>query len=273
MGGAPAPPIGALSSLPAVTAPLVVACALLGLIVGSFLNVVIHRVPRRESVVRPRSRCPGCGAELAARDNVPVVSWLVLRGRCRSCGGSVSARYPLVELLTAAVFAATAARLGADAALPAFLVVMAGLVAISAVDLERFIVPNRILYPTLFVAAPLLVAAAAVDGDWSGLRSAAVGGAAGWGLLLVVHLVSPGGMGFGDVRLAGLIGMMLGWLSVGHLFVGLFLAFLSAAVVGVTLIVTGVKGRKDKVPFGPFLAAGALLAVLFGEPLLDWYRI
>lgn len=256
-----------------MTALLVVACAVLGLLVGSFLNVVVHRVPRNESVVRPRSRCPGCGAELAARDNIPVLSWVLLKGRCRSCGEPISARYPALELLTAAVFAATAARLGADAALPAFLVVMAGLVAISAVDLERFIVPNRILYPTLFLAAPLLLGAAAVDGGWSHVRTAAIGGAAGWGLLLVIHLISPAGMGFGDVRLAGLIGMMLGWLSVGHLFVGLFLAFLAAAVVGVALIVVGVKGRKDKVPFGPFLAFGALLAVLFGAQVLDWYRV
>ncbi|MGI8686480.1 MAG: prepilin peptidase [Acidimicrobiales bacterium] len=256
-----------------MTAFLAVSCAVLGLAVGSFLNVVIHRVPRKESVVKPRSRCPGCGTELAARDNVPVLSWLVLRGRCRTCGEPISARYPAVELTTAALFCATAVRLGADWALPAFLVVVAGLVAISFVDLELFIVPNRILYPTLFLAAPLLVLAAAADGDWSNLRTAAIGGALGWGLLLVIHLVSPAGMGFGDVRLAGLIGMTLGWLSVGHVLVGLFLAFLAAAVVGVGLIVVGAKGRKDKVPFGPFLAAGAVLAILFGGPILDWYRV
>ena len=256
-----------------MTALLAAGCTILGLLVGSFLNVVIHRVPRRESVVRPRSRCPGCGTELSPRDNVPVLSWLLLKGRCRSCGEPISPRYPLVELTTAVLFAATAARLGVDAALPAFLVVVAGLVAISAVDLERFIVPNRILYPTLFLAAPLLLVAAVVDDDWSSLRTAALGGAVAWALLLVIHLVSPAGMGFGDVRLAGLIGMTLGWLSFGHVLVALFLGFLLAAVVGVALIATGVKGRKDKVPFGPFLAAGAMLALLFGTPILDWYRV
>lgn len=256
-----------------MTALLAAACAVLGLVVGSFLNVVIHRVPRKESVVKPRSRCPGCGTELAARDNVPVASWVLLKGRCRTCREPIPVRYPLVELLTAALFAVTALRLGADAALPAFLVVVAGLVAISAVDLERFIVPNRILYPTLFLAAPLLVVAAVVDGDWSGLRTAAIGGGLGWGLLLVVHLVSPAGMGFGDVRLSGLIGMTLGWLSVGHVLVALFLGFLLAAVVGVALIATGLKTRKDKVPFGPFLAAGAMLALLVGGPIIDWYRV
>ena len=248
-------------------------CALFGLAVGSFLNVVIHRVPRKESVISPRSRCPGCGTTLASRDNIPVVSWLLLKGRCRTCGEPISIRYPLVELLTAGLFVVTALRLGVDAALPAFLVVVAGLVAISAVDLERFIVPNRILYPTLFVAAPLFVVAAAIDGDWEGVKTAALGGALGWVLLFAVHMVSPAGMGFGDVRLAGLIGMVLGWLSVGHVLVALFLAFALAAVVGVALMATGVKGRKDKVPFGPFLASGAMLALLFGAPIIEWYKV
>lgn len=256
-----------------MTALLAGACALLGLAVGSFLNVVVYRVPRKESVVKPRSRCPGCGTTLASRDNVPVISWLLLKGRCRTCGEPISIRYPLVELLTAALFAVTAVRLGVDAALPAFLVVVAGLVAISAVDLERFIVPNRILYPTLFIAAPLLVVAAAIDSDWDGVKTAALGGALGWVLLFAVHMVSPAGMGFGDVRLAGLIGMILGWLSVGHVLVALFLAFALAAVVGVALMATGIKGRKDKVPFGPFLATGAMLALLFGVPIIEWYKV
>ena len=256
-----------------MTAFLVVICALLGLAVGSFLNVVIARVPKKESVVTPRSRCPGCATPIAPRDNVPVISWLLLRAKCRTCGEPISARYPLVELGTAVLFGVVAARIGAHAALPAFLVVTAGLVAISAVDLELFIVPNRILYPTLFVAAPLLLAAAAIDGDWSQARTAATGGLLGFGLLLVIHLVSPAGMGFGDVRLAGLVGMIVGWLSVGEVLVALFLGFLGAAVVGVLLIATGVKGRKDKVPFGPFLALGAILAILFGGPLLRLYGV
>ncbi|HET7488237.1 MAG TPA: prepilin peptidase [Acidimicrobiales bacterium] len=256
-----------------MTAAAVVVSAVLGLAVGSFLNVVIYRVPRKESVVKPRSRCPGCGTTLAARDNIPVVSWVLLRGKCRTCGEPISPRYPLVELGTAAVFAIVAARIGPHAVLPAFLVVMAGLVAISAVDLELFIVPNRILYPTLFVAAPLLVIAAAVDGDWHRLLTAAIGGAIGWGLLFAIHMVSPAGMGFGDVRLAGLIGMLLGWLSLGHVLVALFLGFATAALVGVVLIAVGVKSRKDKLPFGPFLALGALLAVLFGTALIAAYGV
>ncbi len=256
-----------------MVALLAAACAVLGLVVGSFLNVVVHRVPRKESVVRPRSRCPSCGTTLAGRDNVPVVSWLLLRRRCRTCQEPISARYPLVEVLTAALFAAAALRLGADPALPAFLVLMAALVAISAIDLEHFIVPNRVVYPALFLSVPLLVAAAALGGEWHSLRGAAVGGLAAWGLLLVIHLVSPAGMGFGDVRLAGLIGMVLGWLSIGHVLLALFLAFLAAAVVGMGRVAVRLRSRKDRVPFGPFLALGAILAVLFGGPVLSWYGV
>lgn len=256
-----------------MTASLLAGSVLVGLMVGSFLNVVIHRVPRKESIVKPGSRCPGCGTQLSPKDNIPVASWLILRGKCRSCRAPISPRYPLIELLTAVLFAITAVRLGPDWALPAFLVVVAGLIAISAVDLERFIVPNRILYPTLFIAAPLLLLAGALEDDWSSVRTAAIGGALAWGLLLVIHLISPRGMGFGDVRLAGLIGMTTGWLSVGHVLVALFLGFLTASVVGVSLIFLKLKGRKDKVPFGPFLALGAYLAILFGDPILSWYRV
>ncbi len=256
-----------------MSAFLAISCGLLGLAVGSFLNVVIHRVPERQSVVRPRSRCPRCNTVLRSRDNIPVLSWLLLGGRCRNCRGAISLRYPLVELATAALFVAAALRLGADPALPAFLVVLAALLAISAVDLERFIVPNRILYPALFIAAPLLVVAAVVDRDWSSLRDAALGGVLAWALLFAIHMASPKGMGFGDVRLAGLVGMLLGWLSIGHVLLGLFLGFLIAAVVGVGLVAVKLRTRKDKVPFGPFLALGAVLAVLFGDPLLSWYGV
>jgi len=254
---------------------LVLVVAPFGLVVGSFLNVVIHRVPERQSVVKPRSRCPHCRAAIKPWDNLPVVSWLLLRGRCRSCKGAISIRYVVVEVATAALFVAAALRLGEDdpAALPAFLVVFAALVAISAVDLERFIVPNRILYPALFMAAPLLVLAAAVDGDGAPLLRSALGGALAWTVLFAIHMASPKGMGFGDVRLAGLIGMLLGWLSIGHVLLGLFLAFLSAAVVGVGLVVIGVRGRKDRVPFGPFLALGTIAAVLVGGPVLSWYGV
>jgi leader peptidase (prepilin peptidase)/N-methyltransferase len=256
-----------------VTVPLAVLAAVLGLAVGSFLNVVIHRVPRKESVVSPRSRCPGCGTELANRDNIPVLSWLLLRGRCRTCGMSISPRYPLVELGTGALFAVLALRLHDDAALPAFLVLGAALIAISLIDLEHFIVPNRIVYPTLFLMAPLLVGAAIVEDDWSSLRGSVLGGLLGFGLLFLIHLVSPRGMGFGDVRLAGLLGAALGWLGLGHVLLGLFLGFLTASAISLTLIGLKLRSRKDRIPFGPFLALGAVLAVLAGEPILRWYGV
>lgn len=252
---------------------LAVSCAVLGLVVGSFLNVVIARVPKKESVVTPRSRCPGCATPIAPRDNVPVVSWLLLRGRCRACGEPISGRYPLVELGTAALFATTAVAIGADAALPAFLVFVAALIAISAIDLELYIVPNRIIYPTLFASVPLLLVAAVVEDDWTSAREAAIGGVLAFGLFLLIHLISPRGMGFGDVRLSGVIGMFLGWLSVPHVLLGLFLAFLLASVLGVGLIAVKLRSRKDHIPFGPFMALGAVTALLFGDPLLRLYGV
>jgi leader peptidase (prepilin peptidase)/N-methyltransferase len=256
----------------AVTAVVAVISGIVGLCVGSFLNVVIHRVPRRESVVRPRSHCPQCDTQIDERDNIPVVSWLALRGRCRTCRARIPVRYPLVEAATAALFVAAAVRLGASWDLPAFCVFFASLLAISVIDLDLFIIPNRVIYPTLAVTAPLLVVAAAADGSWGHLRNAAIGGAAGFGVLLVIHVAAPHGMGFGDVRLAGVIGMMLGWLGLRYLFLGLFLAFLLAAVIGLVLIAARLRSRKDAVPFGPFMAMGAVLAVLWGQVILNAYQ-
>ena len=255
-----------------MTAFVAIVSAVIGLMVGSFLNVVIHRVPAGESVVRPRSRCPGCGTQLAERDNIPVISWLLLRGRCRTCGMSISPRYPLIEALTAVVFGIVGARFGADWALPAYLVFAASLIALSAIDLEHFRLPNRILLVTLYLGLPLLLLSAALQHEWHAFRDALLGGATGLGLLLVVHLVSPRGMGMGDVKLAGVLGVFLGYLSYGHVFLGLFLGFASGAVIGMLLIATGVRSRKDHIPFGPFLASGALLCVFVGEPILRWYQ-
>ena len=254
-----------------MTALAAAICFVIGLCVGSFLNVVIYRVPRRESVVRPRSHCPACEAPIADRDNIPVLSWMLLRGRCRSCGARISVRYPLVELGTAVLFVAAAVRLGATWQLPAFCVFFASLLAISVIDLDHYIIPNRVIYPTLAVTIPLLVVAAAADGSWDHLRNAAIGGVAGFAVLLAIHVAVPRGMGFGDVRLAGGIGMMLGWLGLRYLFLGLFLAFLLASVIGVALIAARLRSRKDAVPFGPFMALGAVLAVLWGRAILSVY--
>lgn len=252
---------------------LIAVCAVFGLMVGSFLNVVIWRVPRGESVVKPRSRCPGCGNQLRGIDNVPVLSWLFLRGKCHFCGEPISARYPLVELATGVVFAAAAVHFRYDWALPAFLVLFAGLIALSGIDIDHHRLPNKVVYPTLFATAPLLVLAGVATGEWGDLARAAAGGAIAFLVLFIIHVAAPRGMGFGDVRLAGVIGTGLGYLGLGYVAVGLFLAFVTSAFIGIALIATRVRSRKDRIPFGPFLALGCLLAVLAGGPILRWYGL
>ena len=252
---------------------LAAVAALFGLLVGSFLNVVIHRVPLRKSVVTPRSACPSCGMTLAEWDNIPVFSWLLLRGRCRGCAQPISVRYPLVELGTSLLFGAAALRLGADWALPAFCLFFAALLAVALIDLEHFIVPNRIVFPMLALSVPILGAAALLQGDGWPLATGVLGALLASNALLLINLINPRGMGMGDVKLALLLGLFLGWLGLGHVALGLFLGFLLGAVGGILLIAAGVKTRKDPVPFAPFLAAGAIIAVLAGEVLLDHYPV
>jgi leader peptidase (prepilin peptidase)/N-methyltransferase len=250
---------------------LVVVSGVLGLAIGSFLNVVIWRVPRKESVVRPPSHCPSCETPIGPRDNIPVVSWLLLRGRCRHCGNPIALRYPLVEAGCGVLFAAVAVRFGASWALPAYLVLTAALLAISIIDLEHFIVPDRITAPLTVSALALLGLAAVADGNGWRYGRTLLGGLTFFAFLLVLNLLYPRGMGMGDVKLSFSHGLYLGWLGWGQVFLGGFLAFLLGAVVGVALIATGVKGRKDFVPFGPFLALGTMLTVLWGAPILRWY--
>ena len=246
-------------------------CVLLGLAVGSFLNVVIWRVPRKESVVRPASRCPGCDHAIAPRDNIPVVSWLLLRGKCRHCAAPIASRYPLVEASCAALFGIVAARFGWSWELPAFLVLAAALLAITVIDLEHYLIPNRIVVPVTAAAVLLLGMAAIGDNDSGAFVRTLLCGAVAFTGMLTVALISPKGMGMGDVKLSFLLGLYLGWLGWGELAVGLFLSFLLGAVIGVTLIATKIKSRKDAVPFGPFLAGGAVVAALWGQALLDVY--
>ena len=251
---------------------LVLICAVFGLLVGSFLNVVVWRVPRHESIVRPGSHCPSCDTELSPLENVPVLSWVGLRGRCRHCWARISARYPLVELANAALWVGIAQRFGTSWEVPAYCALASGLIALSLIDLDHFLLPNRVLYPTGFIVAALLVLPAAIDGQWDWYLRGIEGGAAAFGVFFVIHIVSPRGMGFGDVRLSFVLGLALGWLSWGHVFLGLFLGFLLGAVVGTFLIATKLRSRKDPVPFGPFMAAGALAAIFAGTQLLDLYR-
>ena len=252
-----------------MSAPWLVAFGLVGLAIGSFLSVVVHRVPRRGSVVRPRSRCPSCGAQLRARDNLPVVSYVLLRGRCRSCGARIPAVYPLLELATAALFAGAAAafdRPYVAAVMAAFLAV---LLALALIDARHRILPNRIVYPAI-VGFALLVAAGALAGEGFDLRGALVGFLGYGGGLLLVALVSPRGMGMGDVKLAALIGLVVGSLGAGRVLVAAGVGILLGGLAAIAALLSG-RGRKQAIPFGPFLAAGAAAAVLAGERLARLY--
>lgn len=253
---------------------LVVALALLGLAVGSFLNVVIHRVPAGLSLVAPGSRCPQCENPIRNRHNVPVLGWLWLRGSCADCANPISIRYPLVELATAVVFVALVLRAGmtdALAALPAQLV-FAGLgLALALIDLDTHRLPDVLVLPAYPVLAVLLGAAAVWQGDLGAFGRAVVGGAALYVLYYALALAKPGGMGFGDVKLAGIVGVVLGYSSWSALLVGGFAAFLLGGVTGVALLATHRADRRSGVPFGPFMVAGAILALLAAAPIADAY--
>ena len=247
---------------------------LLGLIVGSFLNVVVWRVPRGESVVSPRSACPRCGQHIRARDNVPVLSWLLLRGKCRDCGEPISARYPAVELATGVVFALLAAAVGLSWALPAVLYLGAIGVALALIDLDHHRLPNQIVLPSYLVSAVLLTLASWNPGgepDWGALLRAAIGCVGLYVFYFAAALAYPKGMGFGDVKLAGVIGMNLAWFGWGAFAVGSFGAFLLGGVFSIVLVVAGRAGRKSGIPFGPWMLGGALLGLLVGETLWDAY--
>jgi leader peptidase (prepilin peptidase) / N-methyltransferase len=235
-----------------------------GAVVGSFLNVVIHRLPRGESVVKPRSRCPECGAQIAGYDNVPVVSWLVLRGRCRRCGTRISPRYPAVELLTAVAFVAVVLVRGFDDDLVLELPFVAALIALAGIDFDHKLLPNKIVYP---MAVYGLVATAVVDTN--DLPEHLIAGAGAFTFLFVAVLAYPAGMGMGDVKLAGAMGLYLGVSIVPALLV----AFMLGTVVGLAIMAReGVEARKKAVPFGVFLALGGITGVLAGPELIDLYE-
>jgi leader peptidase (prepilin peptidase)/N-methyltransferase len=257
-----------------VTAFAVVLSTVLGLLIGSFLNVVVWRVPRGESVVIPPSACPGCGHRIRSRDNVPVLSWLLLRGRCRDCGAPIAKRYPLVEAGTAVLFGLTAWFTGPSWTLPALLYLAAIGVALTLIDLDVNRLPDAIVLPSYGVAAALLLLAdLAPDGAFDGgaaLR-ALVGAAAMFAFYFLLMVIRPGGMGFGDVKLAGVLGLYLGWFGWGALVVGSFGAFLLGGVFSIGLLLGRRAGRKSRVPFGPWMIAGAFLGIVAGEQIWSAY--
>ncbi len=254
-----------------MTALLVSFAAVIGLVIGSFLNVVIWRVPRGESVVRPPSACPSCSTQISAWDNVPVVSWLLLRGRCRHCRERISARYPAVELGTAILFALAAWYFGLSWELPAFLYLAAISIALTLIDLDVHRLPNSIVLPSYAVAGVVLSAAALLQGEPVLIARLAAGGLALYAFYFVLAIIYPSGMGFGDVKLAGVLGMYLAFLGWPQVVVGAFLAFLLGGVVGALLMAIRKAGRKSKIPFGPFMLLGAWSGILFGQSVADWY--
>src|SRR5215210_187718 len=235
-----------------------------GAVIGSFLNVVIHRLPLGESLASPGSRCPRCGTPVKPYDNVPVISWLALRGRCRHCGAPISPRYPAVELLTALAFAGVVLVRGFDDDLVLELPFVAALIALAGIDLDHKLLPNRIVYP---MAAYGVVATLLVDrGD---LVEHLVAGAGAFAFLLAAALAYPRGMGMGDMKLAGAMGLYLGVAVIP----ALLTAFLTGSIVGVGMIAReGTSARKKAVPFGVFLAIGGIVGVLAGAELVDVYK-
>lgn len=254
-----------------MTLAVVATSALLGLLVGSFLNVVVHRVPAGLSVVRPGSSCPGCGHAITARDNVPVLSWLLLRGRCRHCAMPVPARYPLVELATAAVFAVVAAATGASSVLPALLFLAGAGVALFVIDLEHQRLPFAITGVAAAGCGLLLLVDAVLNG--AGPVPVALLSAGTW---LAVYggiwLATAGrGMGLGDVALAPVLGFVLGWLGWGPSVTGLALGFVLGAVAGVLLVAVSDVGRRARIAHGPAMIAAAGVALVVGDGLWQGY--
>jgi leader peptidase (prepilin peptidase)/N-methyltransferase len=256
-----------------------------GLLIGSFLNVVVHRVPAGLSISSPPSACPSCHAPIAAYDNVPVLSWLALRGRCRSCRTAISARYPIVELATGLFFVVVAARVwplgdvpteaaplvAALLELVAFLWLAGASVALAIIDVEHHRLPDAIVLPSYAVGLVLLGASSALSGEWDALFRGLVGMVALFVFYLALALVKPGAMGLGDVKLAGVLGLWLGWTGWGELVVGAFAAFLLGGVFSLVLLATRRAQRTGGIPFGPWMLAGAWAGVIVGGTVAASY--
>ncbi len=254
-------PIGILAGAGQFVAFNIIVVAVLGLCIGSLLNVVIYRVPRGVSIAVGRSHCLGCCRELAWYDLIPLLSYLLLRGRCRSCREPISWCYPLVELLTAALFVIVYLHTGLTAVLIKYLFLVALLVAVSFIDLEHFLIPDSLVLAGVIFGIGIGFIVQDIS-FWSAL----LGAVSCSGFLLLVALISRGGMGMGDVKLALVTGLFLGW---PQGLVGLFAGACAGGLIGIILLMTGIRGRKDPIPFGPFIALGTLAALLWGSQILN----
>ena len=250
----------------------ILVAGVLGLIFGSFGTVAAYRIPRRETIVTGRSKCPHCGRQIKAVENIPVFSYLALRGRCPGCGVAISPRYPLTELVTGVLFALAVAEFGLTLTAAVYAAFFWVLVVLTVIDLEHKLLPNRIVYPTFVAGWVGLIAAALTEGDATDLRSAAIGAVVFGGFFFVIAFIYPAGMGGGDVKLAFVLGSFLGFAGgVGAVIVGMFLSFLLGGVIGLIAMKASGKGRKMQIPFGPFLALGSVIAVFIGDTLARSY--
>jgi leader peptidase (prepilin peptidase) / N-methyltransferase len=244
---------------------------LFGLLIGSFANVVIYRVPAGRSIVKPPSGCMTCGARLRSFDNIPVISWVLLRGRCRACKAPISSRYPAVEALVGLIFAGIGWRFGLSWTGVGEALLAAGLVTLAFIDFDHMLLPKRVVYATLTAVAVAFVAGSVTGSQWHRLMVAAISALVPWALFFAINFIAPRALGFGDVRLALLIGFGLGWLGAAYAFLAFIVASVVGSLVGVALIAMGKAGRRTQVPFGTFLAVGAVVAALAGAPVVNWY--
>ena len=259
-----------------MTALLATFTGILGLIFGSFGTVAAWRIPRRETIVSGRSHCPRCGAMIRAFDNIPVLSWLLLRGRCRNCGNPIAVRYPLIELATGILFALSAVKFGWSVETFVYAAFFWVLVVLTVIDVDHKLLPNRVVYPSFVAGWAGLTVAALVRDDAGRLAGAAIGAAIFGGILFLVSFLGEivykkTAMGLGDVKLAFVLGTFLGYERVALVPMAMFMSFLSGAVLGLVIIRVSGGDRKTEVPFGPFLVLGTVLALFVGEPLVDAY--
>lgn len=251
---------------------LIAAAAVLGLIFGSFGTVAAHRIPRRETIVTGRSRCPVCGNTITWIENIPVVSYLLQGGRCRNCRARISPRYPLQEIAAAILFAGAAAKFGWSLEAVVFALFFWILLVLSVIDLEHKLLPNRIVYPTFVAGWVALAVTAVAAGDLDRLVAALWGMLVFGGFFFLVGFFFPAGMGGGDVKLSFVLGTFLGYLGgAGLAAVGMFLSFLFGSLLGLVIMFISPEGRKTRIPFGPFLALGTVVTVFVGRGLLDAY--
>jgi len=244
---------------------------ILGSVVGSFLNVCIYRMPRNFSIVFPSSRCPSCNMPIKPYDNIPILSYVFLLGRCRACKARISFRYPLVEFLNAALYVLVLWRFGPEWHTAVYFIFCSALVVITFVDLDFQIIPDRITLPGILiglVAGSMLMPDPFMRYSLLGFKASVIGLLAGGGLFYVIAVLSRGGMGGGDIKMMAMVGALMGWKAV---LLTIFLGSLTGAIFGISLMIMKGKGRKTKIPFGPFLSFGTLITLFYGQEIFYWY--